>query len=166
MSLLSCPIQVNKRYSSAHPEAPGSLPQSRGIVLGGFQRKEVKRYRFRWKTPSPDGEKQPRPRPWQSWQMYRNYPWTRARTILAVHPVSCFRDVDENARSGHPPIIFIMKASRREEGWRWRRGWEWKTEKQAEIHLVFGGDLGVSVKKDQDSIDVLRVWNWQLFFPP
>lgn len=37
----------------------------------------------------------------------------RAHAVFATHPVSCFRDVDENARSGHPPIIFIMKESRR-----------------------------------------------------
>lgn len=34
------------------------------------------------------------------------------------------------------------KQETREGGWRWRRGWELKTEKQAEIHLMFGGRPG------------------------
>lgn len=101
--------------------------------------------------------------------MYRNYPWTRARTVFAKHPVSCFIDVDENARSGHPPIIFIMKESRRlgRGGWRWRRGWELKTEKQAEIHLMFGGaTAGSWWKRTRTVNDVLRGVNCQHFFPP
>ena len=46
-----------------HPEDSGSLPESNGIMLGGFERKEVRTYHFRWETPSPKGEKQPHPWP-------------------------------------------------------------------------------------------------------
>lgn len=82
-------VRLKKKTSITHhaTTVSGSFwlaPWEQGIVLGGLWRKEVQTDHFRWETPSPVGEKQPCLPPWQSWQMYRNYPCTRAHA--RAHP--------------------------------------------------------------------------------
>lgn len=84
----------------------------------------------------------------------------RARTVFAAHPVSCFRDVDERARSGHPPIIFRMKESRRagrrdeDEG----GGGNERLKNKRKFTSCSGPTSGSRWKRTRTVNDGLRAW--------
>lgn len=105
-------------------------------------------------------------RPWQSGQMYRNHPRTRARTGLGSASCALLQRCGWKCplRTSANNIHNEGKQKSMEQGWRWKRGWELKAEKQAEIHLVLGATSGSRCNGTRTVNPVLRAWTTDFSF--